>query len=316
MVASGWVIMNHVPSDGFVFPGINPAEGGSVRRLEPTCTTQSTTMTTSVKLTLAAVLTAALAPLARAQIVPPLTPGPTTFGAPGYASNVSQYASDLGDLYFDSNLTVPSSIQTWSNGPVNLSTVFGSNPFLAGGGSIKTIFLGETAGWKNDFIYTTNTAPNTWNVLATDIENDLLTDGNIKSGWESTVEYGAGQTLDFALNSGGGSNEGGLFFAFGRPNMFSGSDNSVHTRWSVRDVTTTYFNGSELVTQDVKTLLVGFEDVRRGLSYYDGDFNDFVVGFQFLPSQMQAVPEPSTYGLLGGAALMGLVALRRFKRKA
>ncbi|PTY06460.1 hypothetical protein DB347_12885 [Opitutaceae bacterium EW11] len=109
---------------------------------------------------------------------------------------------------------------------------------------------------------------------------------------------------------------GGLFYAFDG-NRFSGSDSSVHTRWQVRDVTTTYFNGVTTVTEAVPTLLVGFEDTRLGVSFYDGDFNDFVFGFQFLPTQSNTpVPEPSTYGLLGGVALMGLVALRRFKRKA
>lgn len=272
-------------------------------------------MTTSLKVTFAATIAAALASVASAQITTPLPSGVNAFANPGPPNSV-QYQADLGDLYFDSDANVPSSIQTWTNGPVNLASVFGSNPFKAEGGTVKVIFLGETAGWKNDFGYTPSNAPGTYTPLITDIENSTLTpDGNIMSGWQTQVNYAAGATLDFWLNSGGGLDEGGLFSAFGTPNQFSGSDNTSHTRWSTRDVTTTYFNGTTTVTEDVKTLLIGFEDVRTGLSYYDGDFNDFVVGFQFLPSQLPPVPEPSTYGLIGGLALVGLIARRRFSKR-
>lgn len=274
------------------------------------------TMTTSVKSTLAAGLAATLVSIASAQMVPPFADVPTAFSAPAYASNVGLYQTQLGDLYFDSDATVPSSIQAWNHGPVDLTTAFGANPFLASGGSVKAIFLGETAGWKNDFGFSPSSAPDTYTPLATNIENALDGTGNIQSGWETTVSYAAGQQVDFWLNSGGGIGEGGLFYAFDG-NRFAGDDTSVHTRWQIRDVMTTYFNGSSVVTTAVPTLLVGFEDVRQGLSYYDGDFNDFVFGFQFLPTQPNTpVPEPSTYGLLGGAALVGLVALRRLKRKA
>lgn len=266
---------------------------------------------------MAASLAVALVSISSAQITPPLPSGISTFAAPTYASNVAQYAADLGDLYFDSDVTVPSSIQTWANGPVDLAAVLGSDPFLAEGGSVKAIFLGETAGWENDFVVSNSSTPGTFTPLITDIENSLVAPfGTVQSGFETTVSYGAGETLDFWLNSGGDVGDGGLFSGFTATNLFAGADLSVHTRWSVRDVTTTYFNGSSVVTQDVKTILIGYEDVRQGNAYYDGDFNDVVVAFQFLPSQMPPVPEPSTYGLLGGAALVGLVALRRMKRKA
>jgi hypothetical protein len=267
--------------------------------------------------TLAAAIAAlALVPIAQAQLSPPLPGGISTFAPPAYGANVAQYAADLGDLYFDSDVTVPSSIQTWNNGPVNLPSVFGSTPFLAAGGSVKVIFLGETAGWTNDFVYSASNTPGTYTPLATDIENSLVAPfGNVRSGHETVVSYNAGATLDFWVNSGGPIGEGGLFPAFSANNQFAGTDATIHTRWNTRMVTTTYFNGSSVVTQDILTLLVGFEDVRAGNAYYDADYNDFVVGFQFLPTQTP-IPEPSTYGLIGAAALLGVIALRRAKRKA
>ena len=272
-------------------------------------------MTTSVKLTFAAAA-AALVSTASAQIVPQLPGGIDYFAAPSYAANVAQYQADLGDLYFDSNATVPSSIQLWNDGPVDLASALGGNPWSSQGGSVKVIFLGETAGWTNDFVFTSSDAPGSINPLITNIENSTLTPGNIVSGEETVVSYGAGSTLDFWLNSGGSATQGGLFSAFTSENLFAGSDTSVHTRWSIRNVTTTYFDGSSVVTAEIPTVLIGFEDVRQGVSFYDADFNDFVVGFQFLPEQDVPVPEPSTYGMIGVAALGALIAARRFKRKA
>lgn len=271
-------------------------------------------MTTSVKITLAAVA-AALVTSASAQIVPPLPTGVDNFSAPTFASNVAQYQADLGDLYFDSNANVPSSIQGWNDGPVDLASALGGSPWLAQGGSVKAIFLGDTAGWKNDFVSSQSDAPTSYNTIITDIENNYLNPGNVRSGDETVISYDAGTTLDFWLNSGGPVGDGGLYSAFTSENRFAGSDTSVHTRWSIRNVTTTYFNGSSVVTAEIPTILIGFEDVRQGRPYYDADFNDFVVGFQFLPSQNVPVPEPSTYGLIGAAALVGLVAYRRNKRK-
>ncbi len=273
-------------------------------------------MTTSVKLTLAATFAAALTSLASAQIVPPYPAGVNLFADPG-PPTAGQYAAGLGDLYFASNADVPSVIQSWNSGPVNWDDpALGGNPFNPAGGSVRTIFVGETAGWKNDFVYANSATPNTFTPLVTKIDDSPT--GNIHSGWTTTVEYAAGTSLEFYLNSGGPIGEGGLFSAFGSQNLFAGDDTSSHVRWSVRDVTTTFLSGNTWVTESVPTLLIGFEDTREGVSFYDGDFNDLVVGFQFLPSQIPQtpVPEPSAYSLMAAAGLMGLVALRQFKRRS
>ncbi len=268
------------------------------------------TMTTTAKLTFAAALAASLLSVGSAQITTPFTAGVNAFTNPG-PPNMGQFAADLGSLYFDSTANVTSEIQTWNAGPVDFAAALGGNPFQAQGGSVQVVAIGKTAGWENDFVVSNSASPSTYTPLLTDINS-----GNLTSGWQTSVEYAAGTTLEFYLNSGGAMGQGGMFSAFGADNLFAGSDVSSHVRWQTRNVTTTFFNGTNMVTQDITTLLVGFEDTRLGVSFYDGDFNDFVVGFQFLPSQLPPVPEPSTYGLLGGLALVGLVAARRFKRKS
>ena len=268
------------------------------------------TMTTTAKLTLAAALAASLLSVGSAQITPPFPAGVNAFTNPG-PPNMAQFTADLGDLYFNSTATVPSEIQTWNPGPVNFTAALGGNPFKAEGGSVQVIEIGKTAGWENDFVVSNSASPGTYTPLLTDINA-----GNLHSGFQTSVEYAAGTTLEFWLNSGGDIGQGGLFSAFGANNLFAGTDTSSHVRWQTRAVTTTFFNGTSTVTQDITTLLIGFEDARNSVSFYDADFNDFVVGFQFLPSQLPPVPEPSTYGLLGGIALVGLVSARRFKRKS
>ncbi len=262
---------------------------------------------------------------AGAQIVPPFPAGVDAFVAPS-ATNAALWAptdgSALGDLYFDSEGNVPSAtISGWSSLPINLTTALGANPWNPLGGSVHVIFLGETAGWENDFGFVNSSAPGVYNPLITNIENssDPLNapNANILSGDETYVNYGAGQTLDFFLNSGGNpaDNQGGMFFSFGGANLFAGTDVSTHTKYAVRNVNTNYFNGTSFVTGPVKTLLIGFEDVRSGVSFNDGDSNDLVMAFQFLPTQSNPVPEPSTYGLIGAAALVGLVIRRRMVAK-
>jgi hypothetical protein len=62
---------------------------------------------------------------------------------------------------------------------------------------------------------------------------------------------------------------------------------------------------------------MAFEDIRRRGSGRDNDFNDFIFAFRAIYDEPQApVPEPSTYGLIGAATLLGFVGYRRFKKKA
>jgi hypothetical protein len=288
---------------------------------------------------LAATLAAALASTASAQILPNPT-GVNMFNNPLFASNVTNYAnafgnpvlSPNGNLYIDSGAnTTPPAIAGWNNAPAPLPV------FSATGGSVKVIFLGETAGNLNDFGYVKSTSitstyinnPANLKYLATDIENGLTGGGNVVSGQEAYVHYGAGESIDFFLyNSGSPFTNGGLgaWFTFGQGGLEAYLHGGAlpgyqHYRWTTQQVMTEYVNASgAFVTGLVDTLLVSFEDFTFAptspgdvppIAIPGADYSDFIFAFQFLPNQ--AVPEPSTYGLMGAAALLGLVGYRRFK---
>lgn len=62
--------------------------------------------------------------------------------------------------------------------------------------------------------------------------------------------------------------------------------------------------------------IFGIDD-RRNTPGSDHDYNDMVVGVRLnlQPVGIEAVPEPSTYGALGGAALAVITAVRRIRKK-
>jgi hypothetical protein len=205
----------------------------------------------------------------------------------------------------------------------NLSSIW--NSINNDGGSVRIIFLGESAGWLNDFGYTYNGNPqdltksySLWN----DIQS--LPPSNIAFGQTATISLNKGQAAGFDLwlngsNSFGTTNStpgapGGYYTTFDPTRGQAGGNVNVY--WSQDFISVrSYVDGT--LANDIwnATYLVGYEDIRGG---GDQDFNDFMVALQFFRADgtpFTPVPEPSTYGLIGAVALVGLIARRRFSKK-
>jgi len=277
-------------------------------------------MHTFIKYSFATLVAAALTATASAQI----SPRPAAWSSAG-GDGLNQFTQQLN--LSQQNVLNAEGLNLANDGTAPLPAGFVvGQPTLSlnpNGSLVNVIFIGETAGWQNDFGFVRNpdtanlAAPASYNPLVVNIDSSPIgtagTPGNgfLLNGTFTSINYGAGEKLDFFLNgAGGGGAEGGTWFTFGTPNQFSGTDLGIHTQYK-------YINLDDISTaayDPVATLVVAYEDSRR--SALDADYSDVIIAFQGVGSAPPpAVPEPATYGLIGAAALVGLVALRRNKRK-
>ncbi len=131
-------------------------------------------------------------------------------------------------------------------------------------------------------------------------------------GSEATL-LGVGNQALFPTYGAGSNNTWHITAAVATDLIFWHQDNSMGgAKFSMSDTLAfTTFTASDI---DYTYYIFGIDDRRTSLQ----DFDDGVFGVRLnnQPVGIEPVPEPSTYGLIGAAALIGIVAYRRTKQKA
>ena len=219
-------------------------------------------------------------------------------------SGQSEFDMDSGfDFSLDADGTRPIGI-TEDNGWLDASTFAVS---LEESDVVKVTFLGETAGWHNDFgmnLGNSNVSGGTAFTLWEQING-----GTPVYGSQTGFTQGAGDpsTIDFWLNSNNAENGGTYSMFF--PDTSDPSNSGLPSfDYSARGRVFDVFD--DIAGMDRSILVIAIEDWRN----FDADFTDMFfaieIGTRFGEPQFP-VPEPSTYGLIGAMLLLGLVAVRR-----
>lgn len=224
-------------------------------------------------------------------------------------TGLSEFDNDTGYNFSRALIgTVPMGI-TEENGWLDASTFALT---LEESDVVKVTFLGNTAGWLNDFginLGNTNVSGGTASTLW-----HTIMGGSPEFGSQTGFTQGAGDPtlIDFWLNS----NEetmGGTYSMFypetSEPSNTGLPEFDYSARGQVFDV---FDDGSGV---DRSVLVIAIEDFRN----FDDDFSDMFfaieIGTRFGEPQFP-VPEPSTYGLIGTFLLLGLVGSRFARRKS
>ena len=189
------------------------------------------------------------------------------------------------------------------------------------GGTVRAIFVGETAGWLNDFGYTYSGSPSgPKSFTAWEQIQSFGTSPNIRFGdyFDVSVEAGKMSTFDFWFSAAGvsGSHPTSLTDLGGVYTAFTPAESSAQTQqyiWSDSSIYVNTWIPSISASVPVATYLVGIEDWRidRGS---DRDYNDFLFALQFYNADgtpLTVVPEPGVWSAIAGVAAFAFVLIRK-----
>jgi hypothetical protein len=222
--------------------------------------------------------------------------------------------SDVNDVNslseFDGDAGTDFSRKTGASNPLDVTEANGwvdaslFSHTLMDGATLKFSWLGDTAAALNDFGINLG-GTNVSGAGAFTLLQDVGLAGFPAYGtqWTYTNTSGGSMDIDFWLNS----NEptiGGVYSIFNPATSIPEPSGVPNYNYSARAM---MFNVVDDAAGGINRsiLVVAIEDWRT----FDADFTDL-----FFAIEGFAVPEPSTYGLLGAVALLGLIAARKLRR--
>jgi hypothetical protein len=232
--------------------------------------------------------------------------------------------------FTDGYATLPAFVSTFVSTPpaALLAQKVGLN---STGGFIRAIFLGESAGWLNDFGYTYDSDPSSpgsftvFSNIQANVSSLYPVDISFGDYVDISMPLGIAASFDFWLNGVGGNGpvnpatpttNGGGYTMFNNggssPNIPPGN-----VLYLQEPLMVSTWAASLGIYQDTATYIVGFEDSRLDHPI-DRDYSDLIMGFQFFVPDLQhfdppPVPEPASYACFATCGLLALMIMRSLR---